>query len=52
VCSYSLIRIGLTSGTTQTVATAADQYPVGLSTDGQRIAFAAPSGIYIKNLSP
>ena len=52
VCTYSLIRVGLTSGTAQTVATAADKYPVGLSPDGQRIAIAAPSGIYVKNLSP
>jgi hypothetical protein len=52
VCTYSLIRVGLTNGTAQTVAVAADKYPVGLSLDGQRIALAAPTGIYIKNLSP
>jgi hypothetical protein len=52
VCTYSLIRIGLTDGTARTVATAADKYPVALSPDGQRVAIAAPSGIYVKNLSP
>jgi hypothetical protein len=51
-CTYSLIRIGLTAGTAQTVAVAADKYPIGLSSDGKRIALAAPSGIYIKNLPP
>jgi hypothetical protein len=52
VCSYSLIRVGLTDGTAQTVAVAADKYPVGLSPDGKRIALSAPTGIYVKNLAP
>ena len=52
LCTYSLIRVGLTTGTAQTVAVAADRYPVGLSPDGKRVAIAAPSGIYVKTLSP
>ena len=52
VCSDSLIRINPTTGATQTVAVAANKYPIGLSSDGKHLAIAAPTGIYIKTLSP
>lgn len=52
VCSYSLLRVRLSDGAVQIVAVSPDKYPVGLSPDGQRVAIAAPSGIYVKTISP
>ena len=46
------MRVRVTDGVAETVATAADEYPVALSPDGQRVAIAAPSGIYVRTLPP
>jgi hypothetical protein len=51
VCTESLLRIGLAEGTAQTVAVAPQIYPLAVSPDNQRVAIAAPSGIYVKSLA-
>jgi hypothetical protein len=51
-CTHSLIQITLTTGATRTMAVTHDQYPIGLSPDGKHLAFATPSGIYVKTVSP
>jgi hypothetical protein len=52
VCSYSLIRVDLTDGSTRVTAVSPTEVPVAVSPDYQRVALAAPGGIYVKSLAP
>jgi hypothetical protein len=50
LCSSSLVKINLVDATVQTVAVSSNTGPVGLSSNGRRIALGASNGIYVKEL--
>lgn len=50
VCTHSLLRIRLASGTAETIAVADQEVPIALSWDNRKLAFAASNGIYVKEL--
>jgi hypothetical protein len=50
VCSYALLRVTLTTGVVQTVAVSHDLVPVGISSDGRRLALGTSKGLYVKDL--
>ncbi len=50
VCTYTLLRVTVTTGAVLAVATAPDAFPVALSADGRQLALGTPKGVYVKAL--
>jgi hypothetical protein len=51
VCWHSLLRINVTDGSAQTLATLSSSVPTAISPDGRLVASATSKGIYVKNLA-